>query len=371
MTNQDALQFTGTCLSLAIYPELADAVRAQINSRNVHWETIVSLTSGHLVLPAVNIRLEQAGLKDFLPADLADYLDKLTEQNRQRNRRIHQQIQDITGILNQQNIQPVFLKGSAHLLIELYEDPAERMIGDIDFLLPEEEILPAVDSLIQQGYRPLAQWYPSGMKTAKHYPRLANDDYAAAAEVHLRVLRPPHDRKFTSEEILREKQAVPGNQEMFVPAHRHLIIHNALNAQVNDRSWLNGHPNIRQLYDLMLLSKQQNAQQILEDFPHFKQLNRTWLAMSSCILNFPKKDEVTQTQNIRWRLQPLYLLIQGKNKRLRLHRIAVYLLPRLYRYVTLPLKATIHRQTRKELQLRLSQRHWFKKHLESYRKFFS
>ncbi|HAQ21344.1 MAG TPA: hypothetical protein DCR40_19255 [Prolixibacteraceae bacterium] len=54
---------------------------------------------------------------------------------------------DITAILNKENIQPVFLKGTANLLDGLYSDVGERMIGDIDFLVKEEDYLKAAELL--------------------------------------------------------------------------------------------------------------------------------------------------------------------------------------------------------------------------------
>ena len=42
-------------------------------------------------------------------------------------------------MLKQYNINPIFMKGSSYLIQGLYEDPAERMIGDIDFLVSKNK----------------------------------------------------------------------------------------------------------------------------------------------------------------------------------------------------------------------------------------
>jgi len=75
-----------------------------------------------------------------IPEEVEHAFAEIYELNRQRNQQILKQIDDITALLNKENIQPVFLKGTANLLDELYSDVGERMIGDIDFLVTEEQL---------------------------------------------------------------------------------------------------------------------------------------------------------------------------------------------------------------------------------------
>ena len=45
------------------------------------------------------------------------------------------------------------MKGTANLLDNLYVDIADRMIGDIDFLVRDEDFLPAVEIVLKLGYK--------------------------------------------------------------------------------------------------------------------------------------------------------------------------------------------------------------------------
>ena len=58
----------------------------------------------------------------------------ITDLNRDRNKQIISQAQDLNTLLLNNNITPIFLKGTGNLLEGLYDDIAERMLGDIDFL---------------------------------------------------------------------------------------------------------------------------------------------------------------------------------------------------------------------------------------------
>ena len=42
------------------------------------------------------------------------------------------------------NCTPIFLKGTGNLLANLYEDIAERMVGDIDFIFSKEDYPKAI-----------------------------------------------------------------------------------------------------------------------------------------------------------------------------------------------------------------------------------
>ena len=64
-----------------------------------------------------------------IPEEVEQAFAEIYDLNRERNQQILQQIDDITAELNKENIQPVFLKGTANLLDGLYSDVGERMIG--------------------------------------------------------------------------------------------------------------------------------------------------------------------------------------------------------------------------------------------------
>ena len=71
----------------------------------------------------------------------------ITNLNRERNKQIIQQAQEINSLLVANNIRPIFLKGTANLLASLYKDLDERMVGDIDFIFSKEDYPNAITIL--------------------------------------------------------------------------------------------------------------------------------------------------------------------------------------------------------------------------------
>jgi len=110
-------------------------------------QNFIQLCSDHLIIPAIYLKLKAHDILNDLPEDFIQAFKEIYDLNRERNEQILKQIDDITAILNKENIQPVFLKGTANLLDGLYSDVGERMIGDIDFLVKEEDYLKAAELL--------------------------------------------------------------------------------------------------------------------------------------------------------------------------------------------------------------------------------
>src|SRR5690606_28096649 len=101
--------------------------------------------------------------------------------NRERNLQIIEEANEINTHLRAHNIKPIFLKGTGNLLEGLYDDIAERMVGDIDILVKKEECDRAFILLSDLGYtNKISEVYDE----YRHLPRIANDNKLAAVEIH-------------------------------------------------------------------------------------------------------------------------------------------------------------------------------------------
>lgn len=370
MTYKEALLFVGKCLTLGIHPERATEIQEEIREGKVVWEQIVQISSGQFVLPALYLHLERASLLKELPSDLVEYMQYLTNLNRDRNQQILNQIKDITALLNNHGIAPIFLKGTAHLLLPLYGDIAERMVGDIDFLVEEKYVIKTAQLFINVGYQPLNRFYPEILKTGKHYPRLTNFNYPAAVEVHRQVIIPPYDKKFKSTEIIRDKQKTIGQHiEAFIPSNKHLIIHNVLNTQVNDKAYLKRDISLRQMYDLLLLSSHENPQKVLQSFGRFPHHSNAYLATASMAFDTPIGIEYDNNIKVKCFMKRLnfFLLHPGLNLA---YKSTIYIFWRFSRYVTLPFQSIYREDVWAGLWFRLNDPKWFKKHILSYLRYF-
>lgn len=369
MTYKEALLFVGKCLTIGLHPERVPEVRQEIRTGKIVWEQIVQVSSAQFVLPALFIRLKKASLLNELPSDLVEYMEYLTDLNRERNQQILDQVRDIVTLLNSHGIDPIFLKGTAHLLLSLYEDITERMVGDIDFLVEESEMMKVVQLLIDAGYQQKGKFRPELMKITKHYPRLTNFNYPAAVEVHREVIRPPHDRQFRSSKIISEKRKIAGQWKVYIPSAEHLIIHNVLNVQVNDMAYLWGTVYLRQMYDLLLLSSHENPQLALKKAALLSNQSNAYLAATSMVFDHPLGLEYDANWSTQLFLKRFSFFILHPGIHTQYQSIG-YIAMRLLRYITLPLHSVYRKDVRKSIWYRLSDRTWYKAHFLSYWNYF-
>jgi len=369
MTYPDTLYFVGKCLILETNPEKVALVQTEIESGKVDWEKVVQVTSGQFVLPAFYLQLKRASLLGKLPQDLIEYLEYLTETNRERNRSILQQVKDISALFQKHNIQPVFLKGVAHLLSNLYEDNAERMVGDIDVLVDSSQVIKAAELLIAEGYQTPVEYVKPIHDEQKHYPRLMNERYSSAVEVHREVLLPPYHKKFKGENIIRNVQRIENNIPVFIPSTQDLIIHNALNIQINDKAYLNHEINMRQMYDLLCLSKKADPAVILGEFGKYRKMTNAWLGISSKILEYPETISYEDNKSLRFNLWLTDFFLDHPF----IHQVylkIIYIIKRIQRYITLPFQSIFNVEKRRGLFARLSNPGWYITHVKSYQSFF-
>ena len=237
------------------YPGFLEVISAKINDDSIDWSKFVHLCSNHLILPAIYLKFRKAALISQLPADLAEFLHEIYELNAERNKQILDQINYVNVILNKHNIFPLYLKGAAHLLESLYSDPGERILGDIDFLVPEKDYLPTAQLLENEGYSKYEghlSYFDPDME--KHYPRLSKTGFPANIEIH-RLLTEAPLRWFNAQTIDLHKKQAKEQLGCFVPSVQDLIIHNFVHSQISHGGHTYLTISLRDLFDLHLLSK--------------------------------------------------------------------------------------------------------------------
>lgn len=219
------------------------------------WDAIVVEASRDLVLPAIYCRLESKQLLHVLPEELNNYLKEITALNRKRNQIILAQTQAIAQLFNKHGINYVFLKGAALLALGMYEDIAERMIGDIDVLVHPDQLAQAFQLLIAEDYVSFEQTLSKDFFEHKHLPRLKtpiSNERIAAVEIHRKLFSSYHFAPLRSDSILKDKRQVG---TVYIPSQEHLLMHNILNFQINDDGALYNNINFRTTYDTILLQQ--------------------------------------------------------------------------------------------------------------------
>ncbi len=367
----DYLLFVGKCLTLDFHPEKRDEIRNIIRNETISWEKIVFISSNQFVLPAFYIQFERNNLAPDLPADLNEYLNEITNLNRERNKSILGQIRKINQVLNRHDIIPTYLKGTAHLLDGLYTDIGERMIGDIDFLVSEDKMVEVAEILIQEdGYEPMAEYFPEMLKKLKHYPRLRHDKYVSSIEIHKEILNPGHQHLIRGYDVMAgNKPVVIKNTKATVPSIPNMIIHNVLNAQLSDKSILFGDILLRQMYDLLLLAQKENILCVADNFGRCKNVFDSYFATCTFIFSNPVGVSYTKSWRTLLYLKRLKFFMSYK-KIWKIYRAVIYLSIRLINYIKKLILFIFHKNTRKLITRNLMDKQWYGKHFNSYRSFF-
>ena len=139
MNYKETLFFVAKCLTISLEKKNKKEIEKQLKTTEIDWDAVVKVSTAHLVFPALYCNLKRASFLHYLPNELVDYMIHITDLNRERNQQIIEQAKEINDLLLANNITPIFLKGTGNLLEGLYEDIAERMVGDIDFVLSKDD----------------------------------------------------------------------------------------------------------------------------------------------------------------------------------------------------------------------------------------
>jgi len=360
MTYKQTLYFVGHCLSLAKYPERKGAIEKLISSNYVDWDKVVKFSSNQMVVPALYFNLKRAQLLKLLPEGLEFYFKEIAKANRQRNEALIIQVNHLVSILDIHKIKPLFLKGMAHLLEGLYLDIGERMIGDIDFLIAQNQVEEVVTILKEAGYTNFFE--NEELEKPRHYGRIVHKDFIASVEIHWDILEENHLHTLSYDVLFADKQKI---ENIHVLSFAHQALHNMLNAQVNDHSYKRGLILLRQLYDCFLLSYKPDVKSALKNYKkdyflkhiYFKWLHKLFktefiLYKKSLFLNV-----------LMWR----YLLMTNKT----LYKISTnisYFCNRFYNYPRQIILAFNNKSKRQNIIKHLTTKGWLKRHFESYKK---
>ncbi|HAQ21333.1 MAG TPA: hypothetical protein DCR40_19190 [Prolixibacteraceae bacterium] len=304
MTYKELFYFTGHCLALDEHPLFRERViELFADARNIQNSTFkiqnfIQLCSDHLIIPAIYLKLKAHDILKYLPEDFIQAFKEIYDLNRERNQQILRQIDDITAVLNKENIQPVFLKGAANLLDGIYSDVGERMIGDIDFLVKEEDYFRTAAILEGKGYKHDEIYY-TDLKSRKHYPSLCKEGEIAPVEIHWLPVRHEHTGQYNAGVVLRDQKAVPEKPGLYVPSDEHKLIHTFIHDQLEDRGYAYKQSSFRGLYDLYLLSKRIDVTSLVDQTGYRKKAI-SWLVFAQRVLDIPNKFYTSEPRSAKW-----------------------------------------------------------------------
>ena len=157
---------------------------------NVNFENLIKLASSHLMLPALFFNINKKNLSHLFPEDFIECIKNIYSINKARNEILLKEAKELSDLLYKNNINHIFLKGTALLLSNVFEDIGERMIGDIDFIIQHIDEGKIRKLLHKNNYLIVINPYLFKLFKAKHLPRQINKNKTIAIEPTLELLVP-------------------------------------------------------------------------------------------------------------------------------------------------------------------------------------
>ncbi|KGL62811.1 nucleotidyltransferase family protein [Polaribacter sp. Hel1_85] len=308
MNYKETLFFIGKCLTINHEIKNKVLIETELKSGNIDWDPVVKVSTAHFVFPALYCNLKQANFLHYLPKELVNYMVHITDLNRERNQQIIEQAKEINELLLAENIAPIFLKGTGNLIEGLYEDIAERMVGDIDFIVSKKDFKKTVEILKIEKYSAKNEVY---MDFHWHYPKMVKENRIAAVEVHNKVLKKPYTSNL-GYETLKENSFSVSNCN--IASFENQLLITILQKQINDNLYFSKTLTLRNVYDSFLLSINTTSKKRNLKNKTLKKYLNNYKRCASKLLNSPESLEYTINKESKKYLES-YLKIIGNSKK--------------------------------------------------------
>mgnify|MGYP001166924107 FL=1 len=227
-------------------------VLKDIDISHLNFEKLIKIASAHLMLPALFFNIHKKNLTCLFPEDFVDYIKNIYSINKARNEVLISEAKELSQLLHKNNINHIFLKGSALILSNVFEDIGERMIGDIDFIVQDKDKEKIKNLLYNKNYYGL---FPDSLFTffkPRHFPRIVQKNKTIAIEPHTELLSPGYRCVINSKELINDFKDEA--KSIKTPSKSFLFDHCIYNLQINDRGLYNSNYSHRSIYDIFKIN---------------------------------------------------------------------------------------------------------------------
>lgn len=273
MNYKEKLIFISKCLTIDINERNKTEVENILKNKTIDWESIVKISTRQYVLPTMYCKLNKEEFLKYLPVDLIQFMHELTEINRNRNNLIIKQAHDLNNILRKHKIIPVFIKGTGNLLEGLYNNLAERMVGDIDLIVCEKDYEKTSEILSNNGYSLVSD--VNQLPNFKHYPRLKKEGNIAAVEIHKELVSDKYSDEFNYNFIENGIRSVGG---ISLLNYEHKLVLSIISNMIEDYGLHYKNIFLRNAYDVLLFSRKINTKNLIRKHIRLKHLLNCFVA---------------------------------------------------------------------------------------------
>ena len=360
MNYKETLYFIAKCLTISLEEKNRQEIEKQLQSDTIDWDAVVKMSTAHYVFPAIYCNFKRADFLKYLPQDLVSYIQHITNINRERNKKIIAQARELNTLLLANNITPIFLKGTGNLLVEIYDDIAERMVGDIDFIFSKEDYSKAITVLRDNGYSEVHKYKYYFPEDGRHYRRLQKENSIAAIEIHSEFLDiKKYTNEFNYSFVAKDTQVVKG---VTVLSYANKLNLSIIANQINDSGFYFKTMALRNAYDVLLLSKKTNAKAAVNTLNNLTNPLNCFLAACYEVFNSVDSLEYNKTKNAASYLNVFNSQFTNRKRTKRKHnRIKIYLF--IKSRVNILYKSIIYKVYRVWLFKKLSSLDFYKRKL--------
>jgi len=357
---KETLYFIAKCLTISLEEKNRQEIEKQLQSDTIDWDAVVKMSTAHYVFPAIYCNFKRADFLKYLPQDLVSYIQHITNINRERNKKIIAQARELNTLLLANNITPIFLKGTGNLLVEIYDDIAERMVGDIDFIFSKEDYSKAITVLRDNGYSEVHKYKYYFPEDGRHYRRLQKENSIAAIEIHSEFLDiKKYTNEFNYSFVAKDTQVVKG---VTVLSYANKLNLSIIANQINDSGFYFKTMALRNAYDVLLLSKKTNAKAAVNTLNNLTNPLNCFLAACYEVFNSVDSLEYNKTKNAASYLNVFNSQFTNRKRTKRKHnRIKIYLF--IKSRVNILYKSIIYKVYRVWLFKKLSSLDFYKRKL--------
>ena len=363
MKKKDLYDLCSRILSLRLFPDRAAELSERFPAGEEDWQQWVQMGSNHLVLPAMYLLLKEHLLLSSLPEDLVKTLEGIHALNLERNRQILRQCAEVKEVLQTKGIETIFLKGSGNLLDGLYGDPGERMLYDIDILVEDKHMLAAAHLFLEAGCQTRKAFNPMAYSSTMHYPILLREDWVAGVEIHRLPVQYHYLKAFAPERIFERKKPSSVSEGFLVMDDPEKVIHNFMHAQLMHNGHVHADVSLRDLYDLLLLSRRMDLHEVFRSFGSYRSKSSAYLHLLHRVFDLTKEEGKENRRSHSFFMARHRLTLAMSPRWLRAWHVLILAVSK---YLVLPVRTLFDRNARNYVFSRLGNPHWYGEHLRAW-----
>ena len=222
-----------------------------IEINDINFDNLIKLASRHLMLPALFFNINKKNISYLFPEDFIEYIKNIYSINKARNTVLLKEAKELSELLYKNNINHIFLKGTALLLSNVFEDIGERMMCDIDFIIQHKDEEKVEKILEKNNYFTNNIIDLFRVFKPKHLTTRVNKNKTIRIEPHLELLSPKYRVVFNSKKLINDFK--DKTKTIKTPSKPFLFDHCIYALQTEDKGLIKSYHFHRSIYDIYKL----------------------------------------------------------------------------------------------------------------------